>query len=228
MNHTHTTRRHAFTLIELLTVIAIIGILAAIIIPVVGRVRASARAAQCLSNMRQTGAAAQLWSADNKGFIIPAYDATSEVATTSLLSWMGMLAPYAGWQKPDPGDTKFLNYDAIPDVFKCALSPKPTPAGEKPLGFAQNLRYLSGKNPGWPFGMRTYAQAAHPSTTVFMAESDTFKTFVGAPDTVSWGWPQPEYRHPGNTCNVLWLDGHVSGEKESNAKLKDAEYWKLQ
>jgi prepilin-type N-terminal cleavage/methylation domain-containing protein len=43
----------AFTLIELLTVIAIIGILAAILIPVVGKVRESARQAVCSSNIRQ-------------------------------------------------------------------------------------------------------------------------------------------------------------------------------
>ena len=46
-------RSSGFTLIELLTVIAIIGILAAILIPVVGSVRASARTAKCISNVRQ-------------------------------------------------------------------------------------------------------------------------------------------------------------------------------
>jgi prepilin-type N-terminal cleavage/methylation domain-containing protein/prepilin-type processing-associated H-X9-DG protein len=60
-------RRSAFTLIELLTVIAIIGILAAIIIPTVGRVRQSAKSAQCLSNLRQMGMGFTLFAADNKG-----------------------------------------------------------------------------------------------------------------------------------------------------------------
>lgn len=56
-----------FTLIELLTVIAIIGILAAILIPVVGKVRESARASQCASNMRQIGQALLMYVNDNDG-----------------------------------------------------------------------------------------------------------------------------------------------------------------
>ncbi|RRJ94669.1 DUF1559 domain-containing protein [Opitutaceae bacterium TAV4] len=55
-----------FTLVELLTVIAIIGILAAIIIPVVGRVRESARAAQGVSNLRQIGIALRTYANDNR------------------------------------------------------------------------------------------------------------------------------------------------------------------
>src|SRR5690625_776919 len=49
--------KNAFTLIELLTVIAIIGILASILIPVVGQVRENAHRVQCGSNMRQVGQA---------------------------------------------------------------------------------------------------------------------------------------------------------------------------
>jgi prepilin-type N-terminal cleavage/methylation domain-containing protein len=59
--------RAAFTLIELLTVIAIIGILAAIIIPTVGQVRAKARQANSLGNLKSIAQAVVLYANDNKG-----------------------------------------------------------------------------------------------------------------------------------------------------------------
>ncbi|RRJ97512.1 prepilin-type N-terminal cleavage/methylation domain-containing protein [Opitutaceae bacterium TAV4] len=70
----------AFTLIELLTVIAIIGILAAIIIPVVGRVRLSAADATCKSNVRQLTTAYLLFMQDYKFNPLPntAKDADSD------------------------------------------------------------------------------------------------------------------------------------------------------
>ncbi|EIQ00586.1 prepilin-type N-terminal cleavage/methylation domain-containing protein [Opitutaceae bacterium TAV1] len=58
----------AFTLVELLTVIAIIGILAAIIIPVAGRVRESAKSAACISNLRQIGVLLNVYKLSNKRF----------------------------------------------------------------------------------------------------------------------------------------------------------------
>ncbi len=77
-----------FTLIELLTVIAIIGILAAILIPVVGRVRASARDTQCLSNLRQFGIAMHLHASESKGKI-PDRHRSPENTT-----WQTKLQPY--------------------------------------------------------------------------------------------------------------------------------------
>lgn len=59
--------KRAFTLIELLTVIAIIGVLTAITIPVVSSVRASAKTAQCQSNLRQLGIGVLSFAADNRG-----------------------------------------------------------------------------------------------------------------------------------------------------------------
>ncbi|AHF89237.1 N-terminal cleavage protein [Opitutaceae bacterium TAV5] len=63
--------KEAFTLIELLTVIAIIGILAAILIPVTGTVREKAKKAQCVSNLHQIGIGLLAYANDNKAGRLP-------------------------------------------------------------------------------------------------------------------------------------------------------------
>lgn len=61
------TNSPAFTLIELLTVIAIIGILSALVLSGIGGARKSARRAQCTANQRQILTAAHLYADENKG-----------------------------------------------------------------------------------------------------------------------------------------------------------------
>lgn len=82
----------AFTLIELLTVIAIIGILAAIIIPTVGAVRGNAQKVRCLSNLRQIGMAMHAYVADNKNNI--PVNVTGRAAPAANGRWADLLSSY--------------------------------------------------------------------------------------------------------------------------------------
>lgn len=87
-------RRHAafaFTLVELLTVIGIIAVLAAIIFPVFATARGKARQAACSSNLRQIGMATQMYAQDYDGQFPWAIDA-SDYAIPAM--WPAACRPF--------------------------------------------------------------------------------------------------------------------------------------
>ncbi len=64
LRHTRLTIRAAFTLLELLVVLAAIGFLAALLLPVLNRAKEAGRTAACVSNLRQLGLASAVYSLD--------------------------------------------------------------------------------------------------------------------------------------------------------------------
>jgi len=87
LNRKNTALSIAFTLVELLVVISIIGLLAGLAVPAISGGLKSAKAGACLSNLHQIGIATMAYAADNS-FKLPDAGASSPEWATTLASFV--------------------------------------------------------------------------------------------------------------------------------------------
>lgn len=158
--------RRAFTFVELVVVIAIIGVLVAMLLPAVQAAREAARRSTCLNNLRQMGVALQNHHAARQSFPAgrgaPAPRIFSPQAYLLPYLELASLAAQIDFQDaPAAYNTPTISYDGAANraaaetacsVFLCPADP------------------AAGRVPGSPFGATNYAAAsgsgaAHGSLT---------------------------------------------------------------
>jgi prepilin-type N-terminal cleavage/methylation domain-containing protein/prepilin-type processing-associated H-X9-DG protein len=140
-----------FTLVELLVVMAIIGILVALLLPAVQMAREAARRLECTNKLRQIGLALHSWH-DTYGHFPPAhlqnprhiehqYGQPKPYLDQDYFSWLSRILPYVEqgnlhdriqfnewpWPNPTGGlpDGTFVNGQKVP-LFLCPSFPGPT------------------------------------------------------------------------------------------------------
>lgn len=201
-----------FTLIELLAVIAIIGVLAAIMIPVIGAVRENGRQAVCVSNLRQLMGATLLYSQDNRG-VLPLVVGPASLGEGRR--WAPQIQPYlnpsAAARSIDPMSVFKCPGD---DVVRANAS-----AGDSTwCSYGLNIRVHAAGN--WqrvtqkkfsiiPNPSRTilYGDAWHSTNTVLASLS--LLTFMG------------DFHGDGRGSNYVFADGHVAFMTMAEATVID-------
>lgn len=220
-------RREGFTLVELLVVITIIIILAAILFPVFARAREKAQQTKCMNNMKQMGSAIALYEDDYDNpmpFNVMCNNIRADGFT--LFSWeyqyfwKDLMEPYVKQLKNGQYAGQLEEWEG--ELYKCPSAP----IEEFTLAYTAMRTY--GYN-GYFNKSVTYANFKFPSSTLRITEGCTYDP--DDPNAIknggSWWAPMPGLggvRAPGwhnGMNNVLWGDGHVSSVPRERVMLRD-------
>ena len=214
-------KRSGFTLIELLVVIAIIAILAAILFPAFARAREKARSTACLSNLKQLGAATQMYIQDyDEKLFFRASATVPSVSRTGAVIPSAAQPPVIWWNSVQP-------YIKNTQLYVCPSDTAPVLSKDSSGGLTISRSYIA---------IRA-AEALTLSQVEFSAETIIFvdkwdKTAGPAPTAITDTWIEPfngDFNYYPTYCrmkiagdrhsegvNGSFFDGHAKWMKGQN------------
>ncbi|MFA6959841.1 MAG: type II secretion system protein [Opitutaceae bacterium] len=223
-HHNAVRRFAAFTLVELLAVIAMIGVLAGILIPVVTSIRQGAGDVQAANNIRQLAVAEMAYASEHHGQLTPIWNYAGDLPQRT---WMIRLVPYI---YPDVTSSSQLS-----TLRRSSDTAFDMPEADRGTATAPLLSVAMNWSIATQFGPALYPihSMPKPSSIIMLGEivernSDTMiphdiGSGVGAPGT-------PGFRRSGTKAMMAFCDGHVAAltvaELTYNNKTQSTNPWR--
>jgi len=241
-------KNYAFTLVELLVVVAIIAVLAAIAVPVLANSGKGARQASEIAAARSISSAMQLYASENNGAVLPGFHlARNEKVTdgdnnlipsTAAKRYPWRLAPYLGYNVQAAylasgqkiKDSSQLQYmvSLIPSlgmntVYVGGNETKPNPFNLNPRTGPRLAQQFAEQG-----GISRMIQAHRPSQLIaFVSAVYSDSRMDGEqPGYFSVEYPDKNvaFRHAADKALVVFLDGHT--ELLDREQLRNERLWK--
>ena len=186
-------RTGGLTVMELLVVLGILVVLAAVLFPVLSRARAAARTANCVGHLRQIAQAQRMYSDDHDRTFVPARTLAPGTGTRGV-TWCVLLQPYIKSEQ----------------ILICPDDPDPRPtASSICLPHSYGVNYLLSFNAAW--GGRSFVSSLshvkRPSEVVSFFEIRGSAEAMGG-SYVEHRVSRVDPRHDG-MGNFAFLDGHI-------------------
>jgi len=204
--------RVGFTLVELLIVIAVVGVLVALLLPAVQATRAAARRADCLHRLREIGLAVHLHLDTHDGRFPRSSHSANSVGEPA---WARMLAVTL-----DPAYDPYGSNEPIGLMNSAYRCPEDERTDVKTYSYGKNVWFeLDGYETGaalgihWPDTGPTYPRRRHvtaKSRTVLFGEVGGQSDHLMAHFWLSGGRPEVVSDRHAGLSNYLWVDAHAT------------------
>lgn len=186
-------KRNAFTLVELLITVAIIGVLASMLLPIASKMMQSGKQVQCANNLRQIGMMTRNYLNDHEGKFPQMWSWMTELADYSPETTPAFHCPCDVMPRPDVPKNRWRSYGINPLIHNFQGGCPAYPGAEINTPININRIFL-------------------PSKVFYLAETFQIDSNVYSLDNPYGsitGNPGNDGKHHGKYTNLLLLDGHV-------------------